>query len=77
MLWVVFGYNRRIGLVPLDSDPEATRRGVTSWVIRVVYEAFLPEIMVKGREFIHDRASQYRGLIIRDILREMGIRVIE
>jgi transposase len=33
--------------------------------------------MVKGREFMHDRAGPHRGLIIRDILREMGIRVME
>ncbi len=41
------------------------------------YEVFLPDIMVDSGEFMHDGASPYRGLIIKDILREMGIRVIE
>jgi transposase len=77
MLWAAFGYNRHIGLVPLDSDPEAARGGVTSWVIRVLYEAFLPDIIVDSREFIYDGAGPHRGLIVKDILREMGIRVME
>jgi transposase len=77
MLWAAFGHNRRTGLVPLDGDPEAARGGVTSWVIRALYEAFLPEIMVDGGEFMYDGAGPHRGLIIRDILREMGIRVME
>jgi transposase len=33
--------------------------------------------MVDGGEFMHDGAGPYCGLIVRDILREMGIRVIE
>jgi hypothetical protein len=77
MLWAAFGYNRRIGLVPLNGDPEAARRGVTSWVIRALYEAFLPDIMVDGREFIYDGAGPYCGLIVKDILREIEIRVME
>jgi hypothetical protein len=69
MLWAAFGSNRRTGLVPVDGDPEAPRGGVTSWVIREVYRAFLPDIIVKGGEFMHDRAGPYRGHIILDLLR--------
>jgi hypothetical protein len=63
--------------VPLNSDPEATYRGIISWVIRALYEAFLPEIIINSREFIYNRAGPYYSLIIRDILREMGIRVMK
>jgi hypothetical protein len=33
--------------------------------------------MVEGGEFMYDGAGPYRGLIIRDILKEIGIRVME
>jgi hypothetical protein len=75
-LWAAFGHNRRIGLVPLDGDPEATRNGVTSRVIRDLYQAFLPTIMVEDREFIHDGVGPYRGHIVRDILQEMNICIM-
>lgn len=76
MLWAAFGHNRRTGLIPLDGDLLAERGGVTSWVIRELYQAFLPNIMVDGGEFMHDGAGPYRGHIVKDILREMGIRVM-
>jgi hypothetical protein len=77
ILWAAFGSNRRTGLVPVDSDPEAPRGGVTSWVIREVYRAFLPDIMVKEGEFIHDRAGPHRGYIVLDLLRQLDIKVIK
>lgn len=77
MLWAAFGCNRRTGLVPLDGDLQAVRGGVTSWVIRALYQAFLPDIMVEGGEFMYDRAGLYRGTIVKNILREMAIRVME
>jgi hypothetical protein len=76
MLWAAFGSNRRTGLVPLDGDPEAPRGGVTSWVIREVYRAFLPDIMIEGGEFMHDGAGPHRGHIVRDLLRQMDIKVM-
>ena len=33
MFWAGFAYNRRTGLVPLDSDPMSRRGGVTSSII--------------------------------------------
>jgi transposase len=77
MFWAAFGHNRRTGLVPIDGDPLSERGGVTSWVIRELYRAFLPDIMVDGGEFMHDGAGPHRGHIVRDILREMAIRVME
>jgi len=76
MLWAAFGHNRRTGLVPLEGDPEALRGGVSSWVIRNLYEAFLPDIMVEGGEFMQDGAGPHRGRIVKEILQEMGIRVM-
>jgi len=76
MLWAAFGHNRRTGLVPLDGDLLAAREGITSWVIRELYQAFLPDIIVEGGEFMHDGAGPHRGHIVKDILREIGIRVM-
>lgn len=76
MLWAAFGYNPRTGLVPLDGDPQAARGGITSWVIRNLYQAFLPDIMVQDGEFMHDGAGPHRGHIVKDILEEMNIRIM-
>ena len=76
MLWAGFGHNRRTGLVLLDGDPTVARGGVTSWVIKALHEAFLPDIIVERREFRHDRAGVHRRQIMKDILEEMHIRVI-
>jgi hypothetical protein len=41
IFWAGFGYNSHTSLVPSDGDPESRgRRGVTSWVIHSVNEAF-------------------------------------
>ncbi|KAK0105233.1 hypothetical protein ONS95_015028 [Cadophora gregata] len=77
MFWAAFGHNRRTGLVPLDRDPQAARNGVTSRVIQALYEAFLPEVVVEGGEFIHDSAGPHRGNIVKQLLEEMAIRVME
>ena len=77
MFWAAFGHNRKTGLVPLDGDLLAARGGVTSWVIRALYEAFVPEIVVEGGEFMHDEAGPHRGNIVKEILQEMHIRVME
>ena len=76
MLWAAFGSNRRTGLMPLDGDPESARGGVSAWVIKAVYQAFLPDVMVEGGEFMHDGAGQHRGHIVTDILRQMEIKVM-
>jgi transposase len=76
MLQAAFGHNRRTGLIPLNGDPLAARRGVTSWVIRQLYAAFLPEIIVEGGELMHDGAGPHRRHVVRDILVEMNIRVM-
>ena len=72
MLWAAFRYNQRTGLTPLDRDPTAQRRGVTSSVIRALYQTFLPEIVVERGELTHDGAGPYRGYIVQDNLKGDG-----
>jgi hypothetical protein len=69
--------NQRSGSAPLNGDPNSRRGGVTSFVIRDLYRAFLPNIIVEGGEFMHNGASIHTSHIIRDLLGEMQIRVIE
>jgi transposase len=76
MLWAAFGSNRSTGLLPLDGDLESPRGGVTSWVIREVYRAFLLDIMVEGGEFRHDGAGPHRCHIVTDLLGQMDIKVM-
>lgn len=76
IFWAAFGYNRRTGLLPLEGDPESTRGGVTAWIIRGVYEVFLPDILGPGDIFMHDRASVHRAYIVREALERMGVEVI-
>lgn len=76
MFWA-FGFDQRTGLLPLDGDPESARGGVTAWVIRDVYEAFLPEFLTHGDIFMHDGASVHRVYIVRELLTEIGINVME
>jgi hypothetical protein len=76
MFWACFRDNIRSGLVPLDGDPEAKRNGITSWVIRALYEGHLPDMMAEGGEFMHDGAGPHRGLIVLAKLRQLGIRVM-
>jgi hypothetical protein len=42
-----------------------------------VYEAFLPEILGPGDIFMHDGASVHRAYIIRGLLEDMGVEVVE
>ena len=76
MLWVAFAHNRRTSLIPLNGDPLAARDRVTSQVIQELYRAFLSDIMNDDDVFIYNSAGLYRGQIVKDILREMNIRVI-
>ena len=76
MLWAAFAHNRRTSLIPLNGDPLAARDKVTSWVIQELYRAFLSDIMNDDDVFIYNSAGLYRGQIVKDILREMNIRVI-
>ena len=77
MLWAAFRQDARTGLVPLDGDPESARGGVTSRVIVEVYRAFLPTIIRPGDIFMQDGATVHTARIVRAILQEMGVEVME
>jgi len=77
MLWAAFGQDARTGLVPLDGDPESARGGVTARVIVEVYCAFLPVILEPGDIFMQDGASVHTARIVKRILQEMGVTVMD
>jgi transposase len=76
MFWAAFSQNERTGLVPLDSDPESARGGVTSRVIVALYQAFLPTIVEPGDIFMQDGASVHTAHIVTRLLHEMGVQVM-
>jgi transposase len=76
MFWAAFRQDIRTGLVPLDGDPEAKRGGVTGWVIRELYRAFLPTILQPGDIFMHDGASIHTARIVKALLQEMGVDIM-
>lgn len=76
MFWAAFGQDIRTRLVPLDSDPESVRGGVTSRVIIDLYKAFLLTIVYLGDIFMQDRALVYIAYIVKDLLQEIRIQVM-
>ncbi|KAJ6168001.1 hypothetical protein N7497_000844 [Penicillium chrysogenum] len=77
MFWALFGEQRRTGLIPLDGDPEAARGGVDSWVIEQLYRAFLPDFIRDGDIFMHDNAPVHTARVIRVLILELGINVMD
>ena len=76
MLWATFKWNQCTDLVPLDDDSLAPRKGVLSWVFENLYRSFLPTIVGNGDIFMHDSVGPYRGYIVLQVLRELGIQVM-
>lgn len=77
MFWAAFGEDIRTGLVPLDGDPEAPRGGVTSRVIRDLYQAFLPGFIGPNDIFMQDNAPVHTAYIVRQVLEDVHIQVME
>lgn len=76
MFWAAFGQNQRTGLVPLDGDPDALRKGVTARIIVALYQAFLPTILQPGDIFMQDGATVHTARITRTLLQTMGVTVM-
>ena len=76
MFWAAFGEDIRTGLVPLDGDPEAQRGGVTSRVIRDLYQAFLPEFIGPNDIFMQDNAPVHTARIVKQVLEDLHIQVM-
>jgi transposase len=77
MFWAGFGERIRTNLIPLYGNPDAPRGGVDSIVIHALYRAVLPQFVTDGDIFIQDNAPVHRARIIRTLLQQMGIEVME
>ncbi|OKO93784.1 Transposable element Tc1 transposase [Penicillium subrubescens] len=60
-------------------DPESARGGVTSNVVHSTYSTYLPTILSNRSNaiFMHNNASTHTAHIVRDLLQEIGIEVIQ
>jgi hypothetical protein len=76
MFWAGFAENIRTGLIPLDKDLNSARGEVTGEIIGHLYRAWLPELIRAGDIFMHDSASVHRAAIVKAILQELAIEVI-
>jgi transposase len=80
MFWAcINGDTRRTGLIPMDGDPESPRGGVTSRVIQSTYSTYLPSILSNRSDaiFMHDNASTHTAHIVRDLLNEIDVEVMQ
>lgn len=76
MFWAAFTYNSHTILVPLEGDPLAAKGGVSSRIIRAIYQEFLPGIVHPEGEFMQDGAGIHRGSIVKEALAQMGIKLM-
>lgn len=76
MFWAAFGEDIRTGLVPIDGDLDAPRGGVTSRVIRDLYQAFLPEFIGLNDIFMQDNAPVHTARIVKQVLEDLNIEVM-
>ena len=60
--------------MPLDSDEESARGGVTRRVIQALYSTFLAEFVGPDDIFMHDNAPVHTARIIRQLLDEIEIK---
>ncbi|KAE8550201.1 hypothetical protein EYB25_006422 [Talaromyces marneffei] len=77
MFWGGFKFDQRSPLVPLTSDGSSAGGGITATVIRQLYMEQLPELLDNGDIFMQDNAPVHRAHIIRDLLRELGLDIME
>jgi transposase len=80
IFWAAFcGQPRRSGLIPLDSDPESPRGGVSSRTINALYRRVLPTLLssVQNAIFQHNNAPVHTAYLVRDTLNELGFEVME
>ena len=77
MFWAAFGENIHTGLIPLNSDPEVPRGGVTAAIILTLYRAFLPDLLEKGDIFIYNSTGIHRAYIIYKGLNKIDIEIMD
>lgn len=76
MFWAGFGEGIRTELIPLYGNPDAPRGGVDSIIIRRLYQQVLPTIISPNHIFMHDNAPVHWAFIVRELLQELGIEVM-
>lgn len=77
MFWAGFGEDIWTGLIPLNGDPTAPNNGVSARVIYQLYMDELPGLMEDGDIFMHDNAPVHKAKIIQDLLRQIGVEVMD
>ena len=65
----LFGYQQRSGLIVIDMN-------INKENYFNLYAAFLPDLLKPGNIFMHDNASSHTAKIVRDLLRQLQIKVI-
>lgn len=63
--------------MPLDGDENSKNKGVSSFMIEALYCAFLPEFVRENHIFMHYNATGYTAYIVRALLRDLGIKVMD
>lgn len=77
MFWAAFGGDQRTELIQLDGDPNSAKGGVTGVIIRDLYRVQLPHFLRDGDIFMQDGASVHRARIVKELLIELGIELME
>lgn len=84
MFWACFsGDHRRSGLIPLFGDDRGNgnQNGVNRFTIYDLYNRILPTLIqpVAGEQgiFMHDNAPTHRAYIIRELLTDLSLLVME
>lgn len=77
MFWGAFKFDKQSPLVPLTSDGSSAGGGITATVIKQLYMEQLPELLSNGDIFMQDNAPVHRAHIIRDLLQELGLDIME
>ncbi|EED11522.1 transposable element tc3 transposase, putative [Talaromyces stipitatus ATCC 10500] len=77
MFWGGFKFDERSPLVPLTPDGSSAGGGITATVIKQLYMEQLPGLLREGDIFMQDNAPVHRAHIIRNLLRELGLDLME
>lgn len=78
MFWACFaGSPPKTGLIPLSRHPDAEKKGITKEIIHDLYQRILPTFDNEDAIFQHDNAPTHTALIVRALLRELNITLID
>lgn len=72
-----FKFDQQSPLVPLTSDGPSAGGGITATVIKQLYMEQLPGLLSNRDIFMQDNAPVHTAHIIRNLLRELGLEIME